>query len=111
MNVVSELLSSLEMVLLGSILELGPDDAYGLAIWNRAKGIAGAMNIAYGSLYPTLDRLEQKGFVSSVTVAQRSGGRPRRYFRVEASGESAYHATGRMLRSLPGMNPTEGLAF
>jgi len=81
-------------------MELGEDDAYGLAIYERAKAFANG-RIAYGSLYPTLDRLEKSGLISSKSIQSGRSGRARRFFKVEGAGEMAYKATARLIRELP----------
>lgn len=98
-----DILSALELLLLGAILDLGEDSAYGLAIFARAQALAKDLKVSYGSIYPTLDRLERKGLLSSKRAdpLPERGGQPRRYFRVEAEGERSYALNSRMLRRLP----------
>jgi DNA-binding PadR family transcriptional regulator len=65
--------------------------AYGAAIFDRACEVAKPAKVSYGSLYPTLERLERKGFLSSTfsePIPER-GGKSRRYFRVTGAGEAA----------------------
>lgn len=59
---------------------------YGLDIMDRT-------GLPSGTVYPTLTRLEQRGFVSGQweqeSVAQREGRPRRRYYRVTAAGRVA----------------------
>jgi len=47
--------------------------------------------VSLGSIYTTLERLENKGLVSSwfADATTERGGRPRKYFRIEAAGQRA----------------------
>ena len=52
-------------------------------------------NVSIGAIYATLERLQDKGYISSFTgepTAER-GGRSRRHFRVEAAGAEALQAS------------------
>jgi DNA-binding PadR family transcriptional regulator len=76
-----------ELVLL-AILSQG-DNAYGVPIRQALEGATGR-NVSIGSLYTTLSRLEEKGFVASRTgesTAER-GGRAKRYFEVKGNAKS-----------------------
>lgn len=66
------------------------DGAYGMKV--RRELVATARrSVTIGSVYGTLERLEEKGLVSSWRGEPDPvrGGRARRYFRVEPSGEVA----------------------
>jgi PadR family transcriptional regulator len=82
-------LGPLEFQLLAVLLEQ-PRDAYGITIMQRVEERTGR-NRSLAAIYATLDRLQEKGMVSSwwgePTAAR--GGRRRRYYRIEASGEEA----------------------
>jgi DNA-binding PadR family transcriptional regulator len=56
----------------------------------------GATGLTSGTVYPTLDRLEQLGLVRSrweaEAAAHRAGRPPRRYFHLTAAGEAALAA-------------------
>lgn len=83
------LLGEFEHLVLLAAIRLN-EGAYGASI--RAE-IAKCTRraVAPGALYTTLDRLEEKGFVSSrlgEPTPQR-GGRPKRFYRVTASGVRA----------------------
>ena len=82
-------LGEFEQVVLLAILRLG-EDAYGVTI--RAE-IADCTDRepAPGALYTTLDRLEEKGLVTSRLgdPTPVRGGRAKRYFEVTPSGRTA----------------------
>lgn len=77
-----------QMVML-AIVRLG-GDAYGMKVRRELEETAGR-NVTFGTVYGTLERLEEKGFVSSRRADPEPirGGRARRYFRVEPAGELA----------------------
>jgi len=84
-------LSHNETVLVSAILDLG--EPYGLEVAERAEDVYG-LRISLGSIYTTLDRLEQKGLVSSryAEPDEERGGRPKRFFQVTGLGVSALEA-------------------
>src|SRR6185503_17650234 len=80
-------LGELEQVLLLGLLRLG-GDSYGAAVRAEILERTGR-SITPGAIYPTLDRLEQRGLLRSRVggaTAER-GGRARRYFKVTAAGQ------------------------
>src|SRR3954465_11002918 len=68
-----------EQLVLLAVLRLG-EDAYGLAILAEIERETGE-SAAIGSMYVTLDRLEEKGFIRSrlAKSSDARAGRPRRY--------------------------------
>src|SRR5580698_7215433 len=80
----------LEQLLLTAILSLG-DDAYGVSIHAKAQELARPKEISLGAVYVTLDRLEDKGMVSSrlSDPTPERGGRAKRCYQLEALGERA----------------------
>jgi PadR family transcriptional regulator PadR len=93
-------LGEFEMIVLMAVLRLGAN-AYGMRIHTEIEDCA-RRHCSYGALYTTLDRLEQKAYLSSATgepTAAR-GGRAKKYFKVESAGKAAlrqsYAATRRM---------------
>jgi PadR family transcriptional regulator, regulatory protein PadR len=79
-----------EQLVLTAILSLR-EDAYGVTIHGRVQELAEPKVVSLGAVYVTLDRLEDKGMVSSwlsEPVAER-GGRAKRCYRLEALGERA----------------------
>jgi PadR family transcriptional regulator PadR len=93
-------LGNFELILLLILVRLG-DEAYGVPIAQELEEHTGR-EVALGSVYAALERLEEKGFVTSAlghpTAAR--GGRAKRYFRVTASGLRQLHATRRVFASL-----------
>jgi DNA-binding PadR family transcriptional regulator len=79
-------LGEFEQVLLLAVLRLG-DDAYGVRIMRELEASIGR-TVSRGSVYVTLDRLEDKGWIESESVATPSGrgGRPRRVVTVTPEG-------------------------
>ena len=92
------------MLVLLAILRLG-DQAYGmrihLEIVERAQ-----RRCSLGALYTTLERLQQKGYISSSLgeSTPERGGRAKKYFQILGAGASAlkqaYAATTRMVEGL-----------
>ena len=79
-------LGEFEHLVLLAILRLG-DDAYAPAILEELEVRTGRPP-SPGSMYVTLDRLEDKGFLRSrlADANDERGGRPRRYVRVTPLG-------------------------
>src|SRR5262245_1569729 len=66
------------------------EEAYGRAIFNEVQtGLN--REVAAGAVYATLDRLEQKGLISSRVGEgnEARGGNPRRYYAIEGAGIKA----------------------
>jgi PadR family transcriptional regulator len=82
-------LGEFEQLILLAILRLS-DNAYGMTIRREIEEQAGRQT-SIGALYLTLDRLEQKGFVSSSLgeLTPERGGRAKRYFILNPSGREA----------------------
>lgn len=81
-----EFLGGFEFLVLLALIRLG-DDAYGVPISEAIEESSGR-DVAIGSVYVTLERLERKGLVSSrlgEPTAER-GGRAKTYFKVTAKG-------------------------
>src|SRR5215813_7003584 len=82
-------LGDFEQIVLLAILRLG-DKAYGVTI-RREIAAHTERDPSPGALYTTLDRLEEKGLVSSRfgDPTPQRGGRAKRYFTVSAKGVAA----------------------
>src|SRR3989440_4456743 len=81
-----EFLGGFELLVLLALIRLG-DGAYGVPISEAIEESSGK-GVALGSVYITLERLENKGLVSSrlgEPTAER-GGRAKTYFKVTAKG-------------------------
>lgn len=83
-------LGQFEQLILTAILTLG-EDAYGVSIHAKAEELAKPKAVSLGAIYVTLDRLEDKGFVSSrlTDPTPERGGRAKRCYQLEALGERA----------------------
>ena len=83
-------LGQFEQLVLAAILTLR-DNAYGVTIHAKVEQLAAPKSVALGAVYVTLDRLEDKGRVSSrlSDPTPERGGRSKRYYRVEKAGERA----------------------
>src|ERR1700730_15054745 len=95
-----EFLGGFELLVLLALMRLG-EDAYGVPISEAIEESSGR-EVAIGSVYITLERLEQKGLVSSrlgEPTAER-GGRAKTYFRVTANGLRAVRQAQRTLVNL-----------
>lgn len=92
-----EYLGEFEQVVLLALLHLG-EEAYGLQIRNEIERRAGRPT-SIGALYGTLNRLEEKGYISSWLgdPTPERGGRAKRYFRVESAGGTALQRSRQML--------------
>ena len=105
-----DLLSTNELLVMSAIVALGRNEAYGLAIHRKVRELAFPQEFSYGSLYPTLERLEKKKYVKSRQVdppADR-GGLPRRYFEMEGTGEMALQAARQSMERLIPLLQWEG---
>ena len=83
----ADYLGSFELMVLLAVLRLDEDKAYGVPIANEIEQSTGH-GVALASVYAVLERLEDRGWVSSRvgdSTAQR-GGRAKRHFRVTTKG-------------------------
>jgi DNA-binding PadR family transcriptional regulator len=93
-------LGEFELMVLLALIRLD-DEAYGVPIAEEIRVQAGR-EAALGSVYAALERLEEKGLVSSRVgepTAER-GGRAKKYFRVTEQGMRDVRATQRALTQL-----------
>jgi PadR family transcriptional regulator PadR len=93
-------LGEFELMILLAVIRLG-DDAYGVPISKELLDTTGR-DVALGSVYAALDRLEQKELVSSMLgePTPARGGRAKRYFRVTSKGIREAQMTKKALISL-----------
>lgn len=96
----SEALGPLEFQLLAVLLEQ-PRDAYGVTIMDRLAARTQRTR-SLAAIYTALDRLQQKGLISSWwgEPTEKRGGRRKRYYRIEASGQQAVANAQRTLMSV-----------
>ena len=97
----SESLGQFEQLVLTSILAL-EGEAYGVTIHAKVEDLSRPRKVARGAVYATLDRLEDKRLIASWLSEPRKerGGRSRRCYRLEKSGEKALRESIRMARRL-----------
>lgn len=83
-------LGTFEQTVLAAILRCGPQ-AYGVRIHAAVETLSTPRDIALGAVYATLDRLEDKGLVSSwlSDPTPERGGRAKRHYRLEQAGKRA----------------------
>jgi len=97
-------LGEFETLVLLAVVRL-QNDAYGMRIHQELETRA-ERQCSYGALYTTLDRLEQKGYVSSSVgePTPERGGRAKKFFRIESAGKAALRqscgATRRMVQGI-----------
>jgi PadR family transcriptional regulator, regulatory protein PadR len=94
------LLGSLEHIVLLALVRLD-GNAHGMIVRLEIEERTGR-NISIGAVYATLERLEGKGCVSSITgePTPERGGRAKRLFRVEAAGKRALQISNQTIRSM-----------
>ena len=93
-------IGDLEVMVMLALLRLG-DNAYGVPISQEIEQQSGR-EVALGSVYATLERLEGRGLVSSYLgkpTAER-GGKAKRYFRVTQNGLRQVRQTRQVLMKL-----------
>ncbi len=101
-----DLLGSFEQLVLLAVMRLG-DQAYGMRVRREIERRTGR-DVALGAVYATLERLQEKGYVSSRSSEGGSerGGRARRFFRMHARGLKVLQGTlavlDAMREELPG---------
>jgi len=96
----TESLGTLELMLLLALMRLEPH-AYGVSIAGELETVTGRV-VSLGAVYATLERLTDKGLVTSEIgepTAHR-GGRAKRFFKVTARGLKAVKETQRALGAL-----------
>lgn len=93
-------LGEFELMVLLTVMRLG-DGAYGVSLARELAAIRGR-EVAVGSVYAALDRLEMKGLVASSLgeATSERGGRAKRYFRVTKKGLRSVRETREVLSSL-----------
>jgi len=108
-----EYLGEFEQLILTALLIVGTD-AYGMTVHEQVEKLAAGLRaVSLGSVYTTLDRLEQKGYVRSWFGGAREerGGRSKRYFEITGAGESALKNALRVADNMvAGLREIGGLA-
>ena len=101
-----EHLGDFEQIVLLAVLRLG-DDAYGVPIRLEIERRTGRA-LTVGALYRTLDRLEDKGYLTSAfsDSTPERGGRSKRYFKVKPLGLRTLRASHEALAAMwEGLEP------
>jgi len=86
-------LGEFEVYVLSAMIAAG-DDSYGVRVHERVEEFT-SRDVAQGAVYTTLMRLEEKGLVTSQLgeATPERGGRAKRFYTVEASGQKALSDT------------------
>ena len=99
-------LGEFEMFVMLAVRQLNKN-AYGMTIRHEIIDRT-ARDVSRGATYATLDRLEEKGFVSSwlADPTPERGGRAKRYYKIEAAGSHALESSLNALQSMAqGLEP------
>ena len=93
-------LGEFELMVMLVVIRLG-DEAYGVPISTELQRTTGR-EVALGSVYAALERLEQKAMISSTLgdPTPARGGRAKRYFRATPQGKMAVNMTRAALANL-----------
>ena len=93
-------LAEFEQVVLLALARID-GDAYGMTIYDEILSTTGRES-SIPSVYVTLARMEEKGYVSSHTgePTAKRGGRAKKYYRLEASGADALRRSRQMIDQL-----------
>lgn len=104
------LLGSLEELVLLALARAG-EDAYGMVVRQELAEATGR-DVSIGAVYSTLDRMEQKGWVTSHEPPPDSDrrSRARRYFKLSAEGVRQLRDARELRRSLSEGIELEGLS-
>jgi DNA-binding PadR family transcriptional regulator len=97
---VSRHVGEFELLVLLALIQLD-DDAYGVAVQREIARRTGR-DVAFATVYTTLNRLEEKELVTSrlgEATAER-GGRRKKFFAIRPAGRSAVRASLRALRTM-----------
>jgi len=96
----------LELAILG-LLKERPMHGYQLSR-ELSESLGGFWRVSYGSLYPTLRRLEKNDEVEAVASEETTVGRRKQVYRITEVGEQAFL---RLLQETPHDNQTEDQRF
>ena len=105
-------LGEFELLVMLAVLRLGAK-AYGMTIRREIEDV-GERSASLGAVYTTLERLEDKGFVSSSVgeATEERGGRAKKYFKVTGSVASAIKRSLKSTEAMKkGLGPAWGGAY
>lgn len=96
-----ESLAEFELLVVLAALRLGPDEAYTVSIADVIEDKTGR-RVRRANVHTTLQRLEEKGLVSTRLGDARPerGGKPRRLVQVQPEGVAAVRVTTDAIRAL-----------
>lgn len=82
-------LGAFEEIVLLTVAQIG-ENSYGVSIRQAVEAATGR-DTSIGAIYATLERLEQKGFITSRMgeATKERGGKPKKHFRIEGTGQMA----------------------
>ena len=103
-------LGEFELLVMLCVIRLG-EDAYGVPISREIEQRTGR-DVAFGTVYATLERLQKKGLVCSDLgdPTPERGGRAKRYFRVTSTGLRTVRETKQsLIRLWDGLRELEGI--
>jgi DNA-binding PadR family transcriptional regulator len=94
-------LGQFEQIVLTAVLALA-DNAYGVTIHAKVEELSRPKKVTRGAVYATLDRMEDKKLVASwlSEPTPERGGRSRRHYRLEKSGQQALRESAKAARTL-----------
>jgi PadR family transcriptional regulator PadR len=97
----AESLGQFEQVVLTAVLALD-DNAYGVTIHAKVEELSRPRKVTRGAVYATLDRMEDKGLIASwlSEPTRERGGRSRRHYRLEKSGQQALRESAKTAQRL-----------
>jgi PadR family transcriptional regulator PadR len=95
----AQLLKGLAELALLSLLSGGA--CYGLEILDRLRGEAG-LEVAEGTIYPLVHRLERAGLVAADWRIEADGARPRKYYALTDAGRAELAAQADEWRRISG---------
>lgn len=86
-----EILTKLEELALLAVLELG-DEAYGISVYKHINRITG-QNLSISSIYFPLDRLVEKGYLSTFRgeATNKRGGIRKKHYQITTKGIKILH--------------------
>jgi PadR family transcriptional regulator, regulatory protein PadR len=93
-------IGNLDLIAMSALIRLG-EEAYGVSISREIKETTGS-EVALGTIYALLQRLEREGLVKSALgeATPERGGRAKRYFRITAKGLREVNQMRRALSKL-----------
>ena len=97
----TDAIGQFEQMVLTAVLALD-GNAYGVTIHAKVEELSRPRKVTRGAVYATLDRMEDKGLLASwmSEPTPERGGRARRHYRLEKSGQQALRESARTAKRL-----------